>query len=435
MNIKQTTDWNLCCGCGVCVGICPKQCIAWERENGMYQPRIETAKCVSCGLCAKVCPGLGHKYAKNEAKTAVIGTVLHTHNAWSRDDDLRFVSASGGVVSTMTRELLLKRQYDTAFVVGDYCCDRQLCTQPVTAVDLEHAAQTKFPKSRYLPVSHENAVRYIRKNREKKVIFVGTSCAIRALCAAIEQLRLPREQYLMIGLFCDSVFAYSALNFFSSEAFCGTKKLTELHFKNKESGGWPGNMKFFFSDGSTAYQNKREREKAKEYFMPERCLYCIDKLNISADISVGDNYTGVDSSERGSNSVLIRTERGSAAWNCVQERLELREITVEQIAKAQALDWRLNRLMYAKIREKEINRSKETSIMLNAGVQTERNIKTYDASRKILLKKLKIGEQYAENQDKMQKKKEKLEKRLTRSEKRLTLHRIYRDIKRKIFSK
>ena len=249
----------------------------------------------------------------------------------------------------------------------------------------------------------------------------------------------------MIGLFCDSVFAYSALNFFSSEAFCGTKKLTELHFKNKESGGWPGNMKFFFSDGSTAYQNKREREKeqseryydeikrerekAKEYFMPERCLYCIDKLNISADISVGDNYTGVDSSERGSNSVLIRTERGSTAWNCVQERLELREITVEQIAKAQALDWRLNRLMYAKIREKEINRSKETSIMLNAGVQTERNIKTYDASRKILLKKLKIGEQYTENQDKMQKKKEKLEKRLTRSEKRLTLRRIYRTVR------
>ena len=119
----------------------------------------------------------------------------------------------------------------------------------------------------------------------------------------------------------------------------------------------------------------------------------------------------------------------------MQERLELREITVEQIAKAQALDWRLNRLMYAKIREKEINRSKETSIMLNAGVQTERNIKTYDASRKILLKKLKIGEQYTENQDKMQKKKEKLEKRLARSEKRLTLHRIYRDIKRRIFSK
>ena len=435
MNIKQTTDWNLCCGCGVCVGICPKQCIAWERKNGMYQPWIDTAECVLCGLCAKVCPGLGHKYAKKEAKTAVIGTVLHSYNAWSRDEDLRFVSASGGVVSTMTRELLLKGQYDTAFLVGDYCCDRQLCTRPAAAGELEHAAQTKFPKSRYLPVSHENAVRYIRKNREKKVIFVGTSCAIRALCAAIEQLRLPREQYLMIGLFCDSVFAYSVLNFFSSEAFCGAKKLTELHFKNKESGGWPGNMKFFFSDGSTAYQNKREREKAKEYFMPERCLYCIDKLNASADISVGDNYTGVDASKEGSNSVLIRTEIGNRAWESVQGLLELREISIEQIAEAQALEWRLNRLMYAKLREKEINRSEETPIVLNTGVQTERNIKTYDASRKILLKKLKIGERYAEEPEIMQKKKEKLEKRLARSEKCPKLHRIYQGIKRRFFSK
>lgn len=77
-------------------------------------------------------------------------------------------------------------------------------------------------------------------------------------------------------------------------------------------------MKFIFTDGTVAYQDKAERVKIKNYFMPERCLYCIDKLNVYADISVGDNYTQQDSSLLGSNSVIIRTNIGMTVWESVK---------------------------------------------------------------------------------------------------------------------
>lgn len=75
-----------------------------------------------------------------------------------------------------------------------------------------------------------------------------------------------------------------------------TEIYPNFNFKNKDSGGWPGNMKFYFSDGKCVFKNKSERVKIKDYFKPERCVYCVDKLNVFADISLGDNYTDQNSS-------------------------------------------------------------------------------------------------------------------------------------------
>ena len=149
----------------------------------------------------------------------------------------------------------------------------------------------------------------MKENREKKLILVGSSCAIRGLQTAIKKLNLDREQYLFIGLFCDKIFNYNVLSYFE-DTYAGGLRLKALHFKNKESGGWPGDMKFFPENGSCFYVPLEERVKAKAYFIPERCLYCVDKLNACADISLGDNYTGQDDSALGSNSVIVRTEVG-----------------------------------------------------------------------------------------------------------------------------
>lgn len=81
--------------------------------------------------------------------------------------------------------------------------------------------------------------------------------------------------------------------------YCGGNALEKLHFKNKESGGWPGDMKFFPENAGSFYVPLGERARMKRYFMPERCLYCVDKLNVLGDISLGDNYTNTASSPPG----------------------------------------------------------------------------------------------------------------------------------------
>lgn len=432
-NVEVTVQTALCISCGLCKNMCPKGCISWERKEGKYQPVINYDRCVHCGICAKICPGLGNVYSDGiKPLQAAYGTYLKTYNAWSINKDLLFVSASGGVVSTLIYELLNSNKYDIAFCVDSYSYDKQLQTKPITVDDLKGEwEQCKLPKSRYLPVSHENAVSYIKMNKEKKVIVVGTSCAIRGIQNVIKQLSLDREKYLLIGLFCDKVFNYNVYQYFS-DVFSGDRKLRELHFKNKESGNWPGNMKFIFEDGSIAYQDKSERGKVKDYFMPERCIYCIDKLNVEADISLGDNYTKQNVSNKGSNSVIIRTERGEAAWNVASEALEFYPVEMKAIDKAQFLSGRLNNIYFAKLKQQHIRRKLGYDVEINAGIKSEDDIRNYEMAWKRGLERLRAGAVYDKLPDELERQFQKSERQKNPRDIRTFCERVYFAMKRRI---
>lgn len=398
--VELTAELGLCSSCGMCKNICPVNSISWIRIKGMFYPKVDKVKCVECGACKKICPGLVHSYGSDQinAEEAATGKFIMSYNAWSRNPETRHISASGGVVSTLVETLLLSGIYDVAFCVDTYLYDDQIKTRDITSKDIESGwLNSDFPKSRYLSVSHENAVAYIKANREKKVIFIGTSCAVRGFLNVIEHLNLDRKQYLIIGLFCDKVFNYNIYEYFHQEKYCQGKQLKGLHFKNKESGGWPGNMKLMFTDGTSTYLDKKERGNAKEYFMPERCLYCIDKLNAMADISLGDNYTKTNSSELGSNSIIVRTEQGMNALKEAGGNIELHDVDIEDIKKAQYLEGRLNNFYFGILKGQNID------ICLNEGIKVESNANDYERAWKNQLRMLRAGEAYHEDKRELQK--------------------------------
>lgn len=363
--IAATTAANLCSGCGACKGICPKDCIDWEFSKGMYLPVIDSAKCVQCGLCAEVCSGLCHSYEiKATAKETITGPVLECYNSWCTDPEIRHFSASGGVITTITRDLLSCRKYHSVFCLNTYSYQSQLQAVRFTKEDyLCGEDYGSAPKSRYLPVSHEETLRYMKAHRDERIIITGTSCALRSLNSAIEKLKLNRDNYLLIGLFCDSVFNYNILPYLEDH-FCSGKRLSAFHFKNKDSGGWPGDMKLFPEHGDSFFVPIGERISLKQYFVPERCLYCVDKLNVVADISIGDNYTSQHSSKLGSNSVIVRTKRGMDAWSSAQSCLCSYPIEISEIQNAQFLEGRLNNLYFGMLKAKH-------SCTLNSGIPTE----------------------------------------------------------------
>ena len=58
---KLTFETDLCKGCGLCVGACPKGClaIATEQINQKgYSPAVmvDQEKCIGCAFCATMCP-------------------------------------------------------------------------------------------------------------------------------------------------------------------------------------------------------------------------------------------------------------------------------------------------------------------------------------------------------------------------------------------
>ena len=395
--VELTVQTGLCTSCGLCSGVCPQSCIHTVRKGGMYLPEIDHDRCVSCGICVSICPGIKIDYPEGAPPSkAIYGDILHCYTAWSSDPELRFVSASGGVVTTLVDELLKKQAYDAAFCVDSYEYGDQLSTVYINAEDMKKPwSDSRLPKSRYLPVSHTDAVRHVLNHREERVIIIGSPCSVMGWRRIIDKYHLEKEQYLIIGLFCDSVFNYNANNYYQ-DRFADGKKIAAIHFKNKESGGWPGDMKLFFTDGSEKYLSKQERAKIKDYFMPERCLYCIDKLNSLADISVGDNYTDENSSPQGSNSVIIRTEQGEKAWNAVGSRVIFENCDPEKLRKAQSLDWRENRMYYSLLKERQLRKKAHAAVSINSGIKPEEDYREYERSWNQSLGKLRAGAVYSE---------------------------------------
>lgn len=407
-SVQIIRERDLCISCGLCRGVCPAGCISLIREKGLFRPAVDREKCISCGLCMRVCPGKGHVYGSGKedmkALDALLGEPAACFTAWSRNEAERFCSASGGVVTSLVKSLLDKGLYDAAFMVGSYRCIDQLKTAKITADDLNSSeALSRYPKSRYFPVSHENAVKDLIRNRKQRTIIIGTSCAVRGFRSLIREAGLDEDRILLIGLFCDKVFNYNAWQYYERADFHKGRQVEFFHFKNKECGGWPGNMKFFYKDGGSACIDMKERTRIKDFFMPERCMYCIDKLNSQADIALGDNYTKQDSSLLGSNSVIVRTEAGLNAWREGSGGIEYRQADLQDLVSAQYLEGRINNLYFGDLKENEIRRVYREDFRLNEGLRREEDFTDFRRAWNSLLEKVRAGEEYPESSKRLEK--------------------------------
>lgn len=311
-NIQRIVDAGLCISCGVCSVNCPKSCITFELKNGMYQPKAGES-CINCGRCLHACPSenMEMDIDVSDIPSCVLGSCQQILKAKIRNKNILNKATSGGVVTGMISELLSTEKYHAAFVVVGYDYHRYVKT-----VKIEEAeALLQSCGSRYLPVSQADAVKYICGNRDKRVIIVATSCALTAIEKSITLNHLRRENYLLVGLFCDKTMHYGVVDYFDRIPELRGHRVKEFYFRSKVGSTWPGKVRIVLDNQEFVFLPSSARKKLKDYFVPERCLYCVDKLNRNADISVGDNYIKENADEEGISSVIIRTNAGLAAWN------------------------------------------------------------------------------------------------------------------------
>lgn len=353
--VDFTVQNNLCISCGICKAVCPKNCISYNEKNGLQQPNINSLECIKCGKCFEVCPGKGFDFLNRKEElnqnSFWTGKYISLYSACSRDDEVRSNAVSGGVVTELVQSMLEREEYDAAFLLDTHDFSNKILE---TKLFKKGMSFTNTQKSRYLPVSHENAITYILEHKSDKIILVGTSCFLEAVINVIHLYRLNRDNYFLIGLFCDRTMNFHVVDYFINHKAIKKQDLKQLFFRSKEVGGWPGGVQLETKSGEKINLSNRERMKVKDYFQPERCLYCLDKLNMFADISVGDNYTGKNSDCRGSNSVIIRTNRGQMVWDTFCSNFQYEDTTIEEIKNSQHLKNRKDNLFFASIKEKKM---------------------------------------------------------------------------------
>lgn len=335
VTILKTIYNGFCIACGVCAACCPRESIKMVRRGGEVLPTVDRESCMKCGICLQVCSA--NQIARYDRKKSLIDNLIGDYQkimyVQAKDKKVLQRTTSGGFVTQTVRHLLERGEFICAFLVGGKATNELLSTDRVT----DPAKVIEYARSKYLTVSQEKTIAYMLRHRDEKIILVGCGCTIQSILNVITLHSLKRENYFLIGLFCDKTMNYGVVNYFAHHKEARNKELDDIYFRTKLAGGWPGNLRLVFTDGTFVDLPIQERGDVKDYFMPERCLYCMDKLNRGGDIAVGDNYIKKNASSDGGNSIIIRTKAGLKVWEEVQTLFVFHKDEKEDLIESQVL--------------------------------------------------------------------------------------------------
>lgn len=300
-----------CCGCSACIQACPKKCISFKTdEQGFNYPEIREDDCIDCGKCKKVCP-YENPFPEREP--------LSTYASYSKDEEIRLSSTSGGVFSVLAEEVLSKggvvfgARFDKDWnVVHDYI-DR--------IGDIGLFRGSKYVQSE-LGDSFKQVQDFLKQDRP--VLFSGTPCQISGLkhFLAKEYDNLTTVEVICHGVPSPLVWQQYRKNYIFKT--CKPEEITTISFRDKKN-GW-GQYDISACRSSKAEERECFRDPMKgniyiNYFLQnimlrESCHNCPAKCGKSgSDISLGD-YWGIEyahpelDGRKGVSLVMAYSEKG-----------------------------------------------------------------------------------------------------------------------------
>lgn len=314
-SVKVIKDSHLCCGCGLCVSICPVNAISLSDD--VFS--VDEDACFNCGLCFSCCPRSFFpnelKRSKQQADSEIkISKELNSYyticSAQTKNNNIKEVAQDGGIVTTLLKIAFQQNLIDGALAVGNSGEPHK----PLPVIidneeDLLKTAGTKYTNSPSLKILG-NTSKY------KNIAVVGTPCMMQAL-KKISFYPLNKPFYdnisLKIGLFCMESFDYEQIKKLLTNEF--QKSAADVKKMDIDKG------RFFLinKDGSTS---DIPIKKIKKYGRLG-CFFCDDLTSEQADISVGS--IGSDS---GWSTVIIRTKKGA---NLFQKALDLQSIEKKEL--------------------------------------------------------------------------------------------------------
>lgn len=341
-NIIDIINNNLCSGCGTCNVVCPKSAITLSFNSiGQLLPKINFATCIDCGLCYNYCPSLDKQGVVGQLLQKdgdIYGNILNVYIGKSLNNYIYKNSQSGGVATEILSYLFESELIEAAIV-----CRTEYSEEYVSkAVIITNKKDLlRCQKSSYTPVDMVSALNEI--TNFNSVAFVGTGCHIQGVITLKKnwKSRYSNIKYL-IGLICDRTLCKTSTDILYGNYAVGKKK--KLIWRDKSENYRHAKLIIEEESGKRIEIPSWKRHYLKQFFTSPRCLICFDKLNLGADITLGDPW-GVShvNWDNGESLIICRTLQGEMILNNMLEKkkLQLRTADKHEALKGQAIDKRL----------------------------------------------------------------------------------------------
>jgi len=347
-DVTRTVADGLCTSCGTCAGICPTDAIAMCISDGLFVPEIDGAKCNHCGLCRECCPGhvvdfvaLNSRIFGKQPNDAFLGNFLECYVGYSKDESIRYNSASGGLATQILIFALEKGIIDGALVVR-MKKGKPLEPEPFIARTRDEIISAS--KSKYCPVAANEVLDQILEE-DGRFAVVGLPCHIHGIRKAEEaSKRLKDKVVLHIGLMCSHAVSFTGTELLLRKMGVRKGQVTKLDYRGR---GWPGSMSIQTDNRETLTIPLVGSWRAywslfsSFFFTPLRCIMCPDQTNWLSDISLGDAWLPELKYDKIGESVIIaRTETAKdiitlMSSSCV---LSIRAVSAEKVIISQGLN-------------------------------------------------------------------------------------------------
>lgn len=332
-NINKTLHNDLCTGCGVCEGACPFDAITTVVEKGNFRPKIDSSKCKNCGRCIKACPGLGvglvclaDKYqSETTCHNKMVGRYEKCFTGYSNDFEVRFHSASGGMVSQFLIWLLENKKIDGA-VVTRFDQENSLLVKTFIATTREDIIAAR--SSKYAPVTLNRAVQDIKAASGSRYVIVGLPCHIQGLRKLMEIDKKLRDKVVgLFGIYCSCGRSFYMTEHVFKERGIPKDKITYFQYRDegclgkmvvKVPEGDANTIRVINNNSESVLSNEVRSYKEhyqsyyhplRSFFIPRRCLFCIDHYAELSDISFGDIHIKPYSDDKiGVNSIIVKNK-------------------------------------------------------------------------------------------------------------------------------
>lgn len=332
-NINLTLHNDLCTGCGVCEGACPFDAITTVVEKGNFRPKIDSSKCKNCGRCIKACPGLGvglvclaDKYqSETTCHNKMVGRYEKCFTGYSNDFEVRYHSASGGMVSQFLIWLLENKKIDGA-VVTRFDQENSLLVKTFIATTREDIIAAR--SSKYAPVTLNRAVQDIKAASGSRYVIVGLPCHIQGLRKLMEIDKKLRDKVVgLFGIYCSCGRSFYMTEQVFKERGIPKDKITYFQYRDegclgkmvvKVPEGDANTIRVINNNSDSVLSNEVRSYKEhyqsyyhplRSFFIPRRCLFCIDHYAELSDISFGDIHIKPYSDDKiGVNSIIVKNK-------------------------------------------------------------------------------------------------------------------------------
>ena len=292
-----------CTGCCVCSNACPVNAIIMQSDNnGFIYPKINYDICIHCGICIRVCQG---------RKKVIKESITKVYAAWSKDDDLRYTSTSGGVFSELAKYVLKKG----GKVVGA-AYDNANSVEHILIDDIDKLSLLR--QSKYVQSDSKDIYKKVKYalDQSEFVLFCGTPCQIAGLRS---YLGVKYKNLLMISFIWLGVNSPKAFKSWLKDIECKEKnKVKKVWFKYKDK-GWkksPLCTRIDFYDGKYKVYYGLNNTFMNGYighhfYVRPSCNCCNFKgLAYGADIVVADFWGRNDQEDKGVSLVIVNNEFG-----------------------------------------------------------------------------------------------------------------------------